>query len=67
MFDPRYKIIIKFKCSPGYTEMLEWVDKNSAGSVDIKFDIGFGSGIDTLYIGFERPDDATFFKIKYSV
>jgi hypothetical protein len=45
--------------------MQEWVNKNSNGMVDIKVLMdNFGV---TAYIAFERYDDATFFKIKFSV
>lgn len=64
LFDKKYKIIIKYNYGPGYTEMLDWVNKNSKGSVDIKFDSDVTSRV--LYLGFEEIDDALIFKIKYS-
>jgi hypothetical protein len=66
VFDPKYKTVIRCECGPMYLEMLEWVNNNSSGSVDAKFEIGFGHGIDVIYLGFENKDDALVFKIKYS-
>lgn len=66
-FDPKYKVVVRCDAGPTYLEMLEWVNKNSAGSVDVKFDIGFGYGVEAVYLGFEDTDDALIFKIKYSV
>ena len=65
LFDEKYKTIIKYNYDPNYTEMLDWVNRNSKGSVDIKFDND--SSKCALYLGFEEPDDALIFKIKYSV
>ena len=67
VFDPKYKTVIRCEAGPTYLEMLEWVHKNSSGSVDVKFSIGFGYGVDAVYLGFEDTDDALIFKIKYSV
>lgn len=64
LFDKKYKIIIKYNYGPNYTEMLDWVNKNSKGLVDIKFDSNITSC--TLYLAFEEIDDALIFKIKYS-
>lgn len=66
-FDKKYKTIITLNCKSDYQEILHWINDNSGGSVDVKFDIGCGFGIEKLYIGFEKSDDATFFKIKYKV
>jgi hypothetical protein len=45
--------------------MLDWVNKNSHGSVDASFnDTPDGMVID---LAFENQDDALIFKIKYSV
>jgi hypothetical protein len=47
--------------------MLEWVNANSNGSVEVKVVEITHTFPDTIYIGFENPDDATFFKIKYAL
>lgn len=65
VFDKKYKIVLKQDYVPEYISMLEWVDLNSNKSVDIKFNNAYG--MESIYIGFEDPDDALFFKIKYSI
>ncbi len=73
MFDrTRYKIIIKFLTPDNYTEMLDWVNNNTNGSVKVEksrelYQNGPTSATSMIYMGFENPDDATFFKIKYAV
>ena len=64
IFDKKYKIVIKQSYHPGWVQMLEWVHSNSNGLVEVKFNNGYGS--EAIYIGFVDPDDALFFKIKYS-
>jgi len=64
VFDKKYKIIVSVKSSLAYLEMLDWVNKNSHGLVDVWFnDTPNGVIID---IAFTDPDDALVFKIKYS-
>jgi hypothetical protein len=74
VFDKKYKIILQFKRDDRYLDMIEWVDKNSNGSVDMKRNFALDqlgpthlAAIQTIFIGFEKEDDATFFKIKYSI
>lgn len=69
MFDPKYKTILEVKCKPDYINMLEWVNRNSSGSVDAKFEFGVGTGygIEKIYLGFEDSGDALIFRIRYSV
>lgn len=65
VFDRKYKTIVSVKSKITYVEMLDWVNKNSNGSVDVWFnDTPDGVIID---VAFEDPDDALIFKIKYSV
>jgi len=64
VFDSKFKIVIKRSYHPGWVQMLEWVNSNSNGLVAVKFNNGYGS--EAIYIGFVDPDDALFFKIKYS-
>jgi hypothetical protein len=47
-----------------WIKMIHWVNDNSTGDVDVKFDQQYGQ--ECIYISFEDPDDALFFKIKYS-
>jgi hypothetical protein len=64
VFDKKYKTIVSVKSSLAYVEMLDWVNKNSHGSVDVWFnDTPNGVIID---LAFENQDDALIFKIKYS-
>ena len=81
VFNKKYKVILKYTYDDHntYMSMLEWIDKNSNNSVEIKFPNNTNNGevwyapaglrrIDpSIFIGFENADDATFFKIKYSV
>ena len=67
-FDPKYKAIVKVNYGDRQhfdydNDMMTWVSMNCPGSVDVKFPM------DGRYylLGFENPDDATFFKIKYSI
>ena len=69
VFDKKYKIIIKHAYGsdvdwdiPYDEEMINWLNNNSIGSIDLKF----SENSRHYYIGFEDPDDALFFKIKYS-
>lgn len=65
MFDPKYKTIIEIKHRLDYLDMLDWVNKNSIGSVDAKFENE--STADTIYLGFEDAADALVFSIRYSM
>lgn len=64
-FDNKYKVIIRFKSTPGYVGMLDWVNKNSIGSVDVWFTVEEDNCF--IDLAFENPSDATFFKIKFSL
>jgi len=69
-FERKYKIIVRCDWPESYPEMIDWLDKNSSGLVSIKsngtVDLNsLESRSQALYIGFENPDDALFFKIKY--
>jgi len=65
VFDDRFKTVIRCKSPLGYLEMLDWVNKNSNGSVQTKFVEGADEVV--FYFGFEDKDDALLFKIKYSM
>ena len=64
IFDSKFKIIIKQLYKSDWLQMVEWVNSNSNGLVEVKFNNGYGS--EAIYIGFVDSDDALFFKIKYS-
>jgi len=64
-FDKKYKIIIKHKHTLEYHKMLEWVDNNSNGAVEVK--LGGELVITDAYFAFEDPDDALVFRIKYEI
>lgn len=71
-FDKKYKIILKFKSTDEYYDMLDWVNKNSNNSVDIKrtWNLNPSSNsvsIGNIFVAFENEDDATFFRIKYTI
>lgn len=64
VFDAKYKTIVSVKSNLAYLEMLDWVNSNSHGSVDVWFnDTPDGVIID---LAFEDVDDALIFKIRYS-
>lgn len=78
MFDRKYKVILTFAYPDNYIEMLDWVNTNSNGSVEISLGnyirdpsipwyAPAGQLRKTVYVGFENLDDATFFKIKYQL
>jgi hypothetical protein len=64
IFDKKFKMVVRRNYSPGWVDMLEWVNSNSNGLVEIKFNNTYGQ--EAIFVGFEDPDDALFFKIKYS-
>jgi hypothetical protein len=63
-FDKKYKVIVKYKYHSEYISIMDWLNNNSNGSVDIKIIEGQGY---TMYVGFTDESDALFFKIKYSI
>jgi len=67
VFDKKYKIIVKCKYTPLHAEMLEWVNNNSNGSVDVQCRGSFVTGLEDAYFGFQESGDALFFKIKFSI
>lgn len=81
MFDrTKYKTIVKFAYSDNYTEILDWVNNNTNGDVKVETSIVpvgdlsapwySPAGLQrpqSVHMGFENEDDATFFKIKYSI
>ena len=77
-FDPKYKIILCKGIDSQYVEMINWVDRNSKNSVDVKVFNAKPHGdkwVETqpsqdnnmVFLGFENEDDAIYFKIKYSL
>lgn len=64
VFDKRYKEIVRQSYTPNYLDMLDWVNRNSNNSVEVKFNNTYGH--EGIYIGFENADDALLFKIRYS-
>lgn len=65
MFDERFKTVIRCEYTTEYPEMLFWLDQNTQNLVQVKFDDSYGK--ESFYVGFESPDDALVFKIRYSV
>jgi hypothetical protein len=67
IFDKKYKTVISVKSRPDYLEMLDWVNLNSHGAVDVWFNAPVLLGNVIIDVAFEDPDDALIFKIKYSI
>lgn len=64
-FDDRFTDIVSYKYDESYPEILDWVDKNSKGSVDIK--ISEDSESKTILLGFDNMDDSLLFKIRFKI
>lgn len=60
-FDKKYKNIVKCEYTDNYLNWIDWINKHSRGSVDIKFK----EEINQILVGFEYLDDALMFKVKY--
>lgn len=77
MFDKRFKIIVKCEYNEYYYEMLNWINNNSNGMVEIKlsttpYNMEYAvppniPWTKEVFVAFENTDDATFFKIKYKI
>jgi hypothetical protein len=66
LINPKCKTVIKCPYKKErHPEMLNWVNDNSNGLVDMV--IVEWAGDESIYVGFENEDDSIFFKIKYSV
>ena len=68
-FDKKFKTIVTCNATINYLEIIDWVNKNSAASVDVRFNYNYGTqtdGINIMWVGFEDEADALIFKIKYS-
>lgn len=69
VFDRKYKAIIPYQYTEQYPEILTWLNENTTGDVEIKVS---PSGTDNdihlgIFIGFEKSDDALFFRIKFGL
>lgn len=62
IFDRKYKTIVRVNSRDNYLEMVDWVDLNSKGSVEVRY-----ASSNKIDVAFENSDDAIIFKIKYSV
>ena len=68
VFDRKYKTILEYRYNENYSEMVNWIDFHSNGSVDVQYGKDFSEGlynIKTVFYGFEDPDDALIFRIKF--
>ncbi len=72
----KYKTVLKLENDEYINEKIDWLDANSNGSIKIKMSKitgptwvpqGCQRVPEFVYIGFEKEDDATFFRIKYAV
>ena len=66
LLNPKCKTVIRcpYKKEKHF-EMLDWVNDNSSGLVDVV--IVDWNNDTSVYVGFENEDDSIFFKIKYSI
>jgi len=69
VFDKKYKFIIRLDSNLRFQlfQLADWLNLNSTGAVDIKSHINSENYLESIYLAFENYDDATFFKIKYSI
>jgi len=64
-FDEKFRTIIKFPYQQEmYLELLYWLHDNTSGSADVKVLSNHGNVI--VFVGFENPEDALVFKIRFS-
>lgn len=64
MFKEKYDTIIKWKYDETYPEKLDWLNKNSAGTVEVTVLL---TQPPLAVAGFKDTDDALVFKIKFGV
>lgn len=62
LFDKKYKTIITCQYNNNYMEIVDWLNLNSKGSVDVKI---LTNSPPKMCIAFEDDSDALIFKIKY--
>lgn len=74
VFEDRFETVLEYPYDERYLEMVDWIDKNSKGTVSIQLLPTYEQILQSkyvlkkkVYVGFENTDDAIFFKIKYSV
>lgn len=63
-FSSNYTNVIAIDYVHGYYDILDWVNKNSTGRVEVKFENSYG--YEKILIAFENERDALVFKIKFS-
>jgi hypothetical protein len=64
VFDGMFKHVVVIKEKPDYMNMIDWVNQNSHGAVDVRFvDIG---PTNLIYFAFSDINDSLIFKIKFS-
>ena len=61
-FDKKYQVVVEYQLQDEYVSIIDWLNTNSFGSVDIKIVEGRGYA---MYVAFEDPADALIFKIRY--
>ena len=62
-FDNKFKTVIERKYNDSSWEMVDWVNNNSKGDVDVKFITSENNSL--VYFAFENADDALYFGIKF--
>ena len=63
-FDKKFKAVVSVRSDGRYIEILDWVNANSQGPVSVWMN-NVHNGV-IVDVAFTDPDDALFFKIKYS-
>lgn len=62
-FNNKFKTVIERKYNDSSWEMVDWVNNNSKGDVDVKFITSENNSL--VYFAFENADDALYFGIKF--
>jgi len=63
-FKNDYSNIVAVDYTHSYYDILDWINQNSSGQVEVKFENSYG--YEKIYIAFEKEQDALIFKIRFS-
>lgn len=63
-FSDEYSVIVSMGYVTEYLNIIDWVNKNSQGKVEVKFENSYG--YEKIYFGFSNENDALLFRIRFS-